>query len=45
MDPRADISQLTHPRLLIIRDGDNMTKYTRQELRYLMGGDAKGPLK
>lgn len=31
--------------LLIIRDGDNMTKYTRQELRYLMGGDAKGPLK
>ena len=31
--------------LLLIRGGDNITKYTRQELRYLMGGDAKGPLK
>jgi len=31
--------------LRLIRNGDNITKYTRRELRYLMGGDAKGPLK
>src|SRR6266404_5120164 len=27
-----------HAMLILIREGDNTTKYTRRELRYLMGG-------
>lgn len=31
--------------LALIRQGDNLAKYSRDELRYLMGGPSKGPLK
>jgi hypothetical protein len=31
--------------LALIREGDNLAKYSRDDLRYLMGGDAKAPLK
>jgi hypothetical protein len=31
--------------LHLIRGGDNMAKYSRRELRYLMGGDAERPPK